>query len=59
MSMPTTDLLSDHAHTVSSGVSAFTAWLRTSRLHIRPEAISHAAEQARMWLTERRAQVAG
>jgi putative heme transporter len=42
-----------------SGVSAFTAWLRTSRLHIRPEDISRAAEQARIWLTEHRGQLAG
>jgi predicted PurR-regulated permease PerM len=42
-----------------SGVSAFTAWLRTSRLHVRPEDISRAAEQARVWLTEHRAEVAG
>src|SRR5579859_1272978 len=42
-----------------SGVSALTRWLRTSPLHIRPEDISGAAEQARGWLTEHRTQLAG
>jgi predicted PurR-regulated permease PerM len=46
-------------HSFQSGVSAFTAWLRTSRLHVRPEAISQATEQARMWLTAHRGQLAG
>lgn len=41
-----------------SGLSAFTAWLRTSRLHVRPETISHATEQARVWLTQHRGQLA-
>jgi predicted PurR-regulated permease PerM len=47
------------ARSFQSGLSAFTAWLRTSRLHVRPEAISHAAEQARVWLTQHRGQLAG
>jgi putative heme transporter len=47
------------ARSFQSGVSAFTAWLRTSRLHIRPEAISQATEQARIWLTAHRGQLAG
>ncbi len=42
-----------------SGVSAFTAWLRTSRLHVRPEDISRAVEQGRIWLTQHRGQLAG
>jgi putative heme transporter len=45
-------------HSFQSGVSAFTAWLRTSRLHVRPEDISQATEQARMWLTAHRGQLA-
>jgi putative heme transporter len=42
-----------------SGVSAFTAWLVTSRLHIGPEDISRVAEQARGWVTAHRAELAG
>lgn len=46
-------------HSFQSGVAAFTDWLRTSRLHVRPEDINKAADQAHAWLTEHRAQLAG
>jgi putative heme transporter len=42
-----------------SGVAALTAWLGTSRLHVRPEDISRVVEQVRVWLTEHRGQLAG
>ena len=47
------------AHSFQSGVAAFTAWLRTSRLHVRPETVNQAAEQGRRWLTAHRGELAG
>ena len=47
------------AHSFQSGVSAFTAWLRTNRLHVRPETVNQAAEQGRRWLTAHRGELTG